>query len=77
MAAALQVMGCDAAQGWYFSRPLSPASATAWLAEHGAPRGRRPEPVAAGGPISIPRPAGAQGAPVPLIMPSAQGRPGP
>jgi diguanylate cyclase (GGDEF)-like protein len=77
VAAALQVMGCDAAQGWYFSRPLSPASATAWLAEHGAPRARRPEPVAAGGPISIPRPGGAQGTPVPLIMPSAQGRPGP
>src|SRR5580692_2525778 len=32
VAAALQAMGCDAAQGWYFGRPLSPALATAWLA---------------------------------------------
>jgi EAL domain-containing protein (putative c-di-GMP-specific phosphodiesterase class I) len=32
-AAALCAMGCDAAQGWYFSRPLNLASATAWLAD--------------------------------------------
>ena len=35
VAAALRVMGCRAAQGWYFSAPLNAASATAWLAEHG------------------------------------------
>ena len=42
VAAALTAMGCVAAQGWYFSRPLNAASATAWLAEreslpHGGP----------------------------------------
>ena len=35
VAAALRVMGCRAAQGWYFSAPLNAASATAWLGEHG------------------------------------------
>ena len=33
----LVAMGCDAAQGWYFSKPLNAASATAWLAERQAP----------------------------------------
>ncbi len=32
-AAALRAMGCDAAQGWHFSRPLNVAAATAWLAD--------------------------------------------
>jgi diguanylate cyclase (GGDEF)-like protein len=41
IAAALRVMGCKAAQGWHFSRPLNAASATAWLAEHGV-AGSRP-----------------------------------
>jgi EAL domain-containing protein (putative c-di-GMP-specific phosphodiesterase class I) len=35
VAAALRVMGCKSAQGWYFSKPLNAASATVWLAEHG------------------------------------------
>jgi diguanylate cyclase (GGDEF)-like protein len=35
VAAALRVMGCRAAQGWYFSAPLTAAAATAWLVEHG------------------------------------------
>jgi diguanylate cyclase (GGDEF)-like protein len=34
VAGALKAMGCKAAQGWYFSRPLNAVSATAWLAEH-------------------------------------------
>jgi diguanylate cyclase (GGDEF)-like protein len=52
-AAALCAMGCDAAQGWYFSRPLNVASATAWLADGLAPgavseRQRAPVSPAAG-----------------------------
>jgi diguanylate cyclase (GGDEF)-like protein len=48
VAAELVRMGCVAAQGWYFSKPLNSASATAWLAERivPAPRGElteRPE----------------------------------
>src|SRR5215472_1765941 len=43
IAAALRVMGCKAAQGWHFSKPLNAASATAWLAEHGV-AGVRPTP---------------------------------
>jgi diguanylate cyclase (GGDEF)-like protein len=35
VANALRHMGCKAAQGWHFSRPLNAASATAWLTEHG------------------------------------------
>jgi diguanylate cyclase (GGDEF)-like protein len=34
VAAALTAMGCDAAQGWCFSRPLEPAAASQWLASH-------------------------------------------
>ncbi|WP_051712072.1 putative bifunctional diguanylate cyclase/phosphodiesterase [Spirillospora albida] len=30
-AQALREMGCDAAQGWHFGRPMDAASATAWL----------------------------------------------
>lgn len=44
VAAALTAMGCDAAQGWCFSRPLDPVSATQWLASH--------QPVAAYGPAA-------------------------
>jgi diguanylate cyclase (GGDEF)-like protein len=35
IATALRVMGCKAAQGWHFSKPLTPVPATAWLVEHG------------------------------------------
>jgi diguanylate cyclase (GGDEF)-like protein len=33
VAAALLGMGCVAAQGWYFARPMEAAAATAWLTE--------------------------------------------
>jgi diguanylate cyclase (GGDEF)-like protein len=47
VAAALVAMGCAAAQGWYFSKPLNAASATAWLAEREGPADPLPrEPVA-------------------------------
>jgi EAL domain-containing protein (putative c-di-GMP-specific phosphodiesterase class I) len=31
IASRLAAMGCDAAQGWYFGRPMDSASATSWL----------------------------------------------
>ena len=47
VATALRVMGCRAAQGWHFSKPLNPVSATAWLSEHGvAASVRAPHPSA-------------------------------
>jgi hypothetical protein len=56
VAASLQAMGCDVAQGWQFSRPLNAAAAAAWLAR------RPPAPVpaaGAAGPVPVPatRPA--------------------
>jgi EAL domain len=49
VAAALRVMGCRAAQGWYFSAPLNAAAATAWLVEHGVCGARpgKPHPAPA------------------------------
>jgi EAL domain-containing protein (putative c-di-GMP-specific phosphodiesterase class I) len=35
----LAQMGCDAAQGWYLSRALPPAEATAWLLDEARRRG--------------------------------------
>jgi diguanylate cyclase (GGDEF)-like protein len=35
VAKALQAMGCVAAQGFHFARPMPALAATAWLAEHG------------------------------------------
>jgi diguanylate cyclase (GGDEF)-like protein len=37
VAAALQTMGCVAGQGWHFARPMTAASATAWLVRHCQP----------------------------------------
>jgi diguanylate cyclase (GGDEF)-like protein len=55
IAAALRVMGCKAAQGWHFSKPLNAASATAWLAEHGV-AGTRPAPLSSRHPAGLPSP---------------------
>ncbi len=54
VAAALRKMGCVAAQGWYFSKPLNAAAATSWLAEHGCLLSGRP----AGPALQIPAPGG-------------------
>ena len=51
VAASLQAMGCDVAQGWQFSRPLNAAAAAAWLAR------RPPAPVAVPGEPGPPGPA--------------------
>ncbi len=48
IAAALLDMGCVAAQGWYFAKPMNAVSATAWLLEHGdcgRPRQRSARPA--------------------------------
>ena len=47
-------MGCAAAQGWYFSKPLDAVSATAWLADRdpAADRIRQIAPAAASQPVS-------------------------
>jgi diguanylate cyclase (GGDEF)-like protein len=39
VAATLLAMGCVAAQGWYFGRPMNAVSATAWLSEHASGAG--------------------------------------
>jgi EAL domain-containing protein (putative c-di-GMP-specific phosphodiesterase class I) len=79
IAAALRVMGCKAAQGWHFSRPLNAASATAWLAEHGVAR-VRPAPlshrVAGGRAAPLPTGQGNAGPPSPSpVTPPAAGLP--
>jgi EAL domain-containing protein (putative c-di-GMP-specific phosphodiesterase class I) len=56
IATALRVMGCKAAQGWFFSKPLPAASATAWLAEHGVAT-QRPAPLPPGHGAALGRPA--------------------
>jgi EAL domain-containing protein (putative c-di-GMP-specific phosphodiesterase class I) len=57
VAAALTGLGCDAAQGWHFSRPLNAVSATAWLAERVAPAPGVPaEPVPSAAVVPAPGP---------------------
>ncbi len=46
VARALLAMGCVAAQGWYFGRPMNAASATAWLTEHSSGAGLAVAPAA-------------------------------
>ena len=55
IATALRAMGCKAAQGWFFSRPLPAASATAWLAEHGVAT-QRSAPFTSGRGAALGRP---------------------
>lgn len=56
----LRAMGCVAAQGWHFARPMNAVSATAWLTERSKlrERARRDSAVLAEGPAS--RPASAR-----------------
>jgi diguanylate cyclase (GGDEF)-like protein len=51
VAAALTAMGCDAAQGWCFSRPLEAPAASQWLATHG------PAPADGAGTVVLPQQA--------------------
>ncbi len=84
VAAALAAMGCDAAQGWCFSRPLEPAAARQWLANHlPAPaRDGAPPPARDGAPPPAPdrdeAPGGDQGPERdagPLVLPPQARRP--
>ncbi len=68
VAAALQAMGCLAAQGWYFSAPLKAASASAWLAEHGISAALPPRPRTP----SAPAPAAARGPAAAIVPPPAR-----
>jgi predicted signal transduction protein with EAL and GGDEF domain len=69
VAAALLAIGCDAAQGYAFSRPLNAAAATRWLAGdlavHQTPAARREPPA---------QPAAA--APAPVTSAAAPESPG-
>ena len=83
VAAALLAMGCDAAQGHAFSRPLNAAAATRWLAGDLAVAARR-RPRAGSRPVrSPPRPLRPRSPRPPprsrarRIMPSARPRGGP
>ncbi len=70
VAAALLAMGCDAAQGYAFSRPLNAAAATAWLADDLA---AHPAPAARSAPAAWP--AAVRPAPVTSsASPEAPGR---
>jgi diguanylate cyclase (GGDEF)-like protein len=48
VATALLAMGCVAAQGWHFARPMNAAAATAWLTEHSSGATVVLKPVALG-----------------------------
>src|SRR5580693_3364254 len=45
VASTLLAMGCVAAQGWHFARPMNAMSATAWLSEHASGAGEALEPA--------------------------------
>jgi diguanylate cyclase (GGDEF)-like protein len=64
VAATLLAMGCVAAQGWHFARPMNAMSATAWLMDHTVARadGRRVHRTAPpGAPAIAPAPAATVG----------------
>ncbi len=46
IADALLAMGCVAAQGWHFAKPMNAVSATAWLTEHTGADGHVPSTTA-------------------------------
>ena len=56
VSAALLAMGCVAAQGWHFAKPMNAASATAWLTDH-ATKGERAQREEQAGAASRSRPA--------------------
>jgi diguanylate cyclase (GGDEF)-like protein len=58
VAAALLAMGCVSAQGWFFSRPLNAASATAWLREHRVAERAAAHRTGYGRPAALPGGAG-------------------
>jgi EAL domain-containing protein (putative c-di-GMP-specific phosphodiesterase class I) len=55
VAEALLTMGCVAAQGWHFARPMNAVSVTAWLTEHSLLTERAREPRQAAGIPAAPR----------------------
>ena len=67
VATTLLAMGCVAAQGWHFARPMNAMSATAWLVDHTAARvdGQRVQRIAPAPAATVgsrePRPAGPHG----------------
>jgi diguanylate cyclase (GGDEF)-like protein len=65
VAAELAAMGCAAAQGWYFSKPLNAASATAWLAERELPAPARPRGSTAVAPAAAAQQGSGSGAATP------------
>ena len=75
VAAALRGMGCVAAQGWQFSRPLNAAAATAWLARQRAAAVPAEVPAAAA-PVPAPAAVSVPGA-LPGGLPPAAPAPDP
>ena len=55
VSAALLAMGCVAAQGWHFAKPMNAASATAWLTDH-ATKGERAQRESRQAPAAVPGP---------------------
>jgi hypothetical protein len=71
VAAALTAMGCDAAQGWCFSRPLEAAAASQWLASH-LPSPARAGDAAPDGELVPARELAPDGKLAPVALPQAR-----